>query len=306
MESPLSRLEEIFGSRLQQNVRMAHYTTSRVGGEVTGLLPINTLDEMRQAANELWAMDIPFHVLGSGSNVLVSDKGYQGVMLLNHCHNVKIKSDAADPYVYAESGANMGAMARQAALRGLSGLEWAGPVPGTVGGAVYGNAGAHGSDVSKSLRFVSVLFKDGGEQELDPEGMGYKYRSSRLKRERIPAVILAATFNAQVSTREEAWGRLGENLAYRQGTQPPGNSTGSTFRNPPGDHAGRLIEAAGLKGTRIGGAEFSTMHANFIVNDGHATAQDYYSLISLAKREVKEQFGVDLRLEIELLGEFDD
>lgn len=306
MESPLSRLEEIFGSRLQQNVRMAHYTTSRVGGEVTGLLPINTLDEMRQAANELWAMDMPFHVLGSGSNVLVSDKGYQGVMLLNHCHNVKIKSDAADPYVYAESGANMGAMARQAALRGLSGLEWAGPVPGTVGGAVYGNAGAHGSDVSKSLRFVSVLFKEGGEQELDPEGMGYKYRSSRLKRERIPAVILAATFNAQVSTREEAWGRLGENLAYRQGTQPPGNSTGSTFRNPPGDHAGRLIEAAGLKGTRIGGAEFSTMHANFIVNDGHATAQDYYSLISLAKREVKEQFGVDLRLEIELLGEFDD
>ena len=306
MESPLSRLEEIFGSRLQQNVRMAHYTTSRVGGEVIGLLPINTLDEMRQAATELWAMDMPFHVLGSGSNVLVSDKGYQGVMLLNHCHNVKIKSDAADPYVYAESGANMGAMARQAALRGLSGLEWAGPVPGTVGGAVYGNAGAHGSDVSKSLRFVSVLFKDGGEQELDPEGMGYKYRSSRLKRERIPAVILAATFNAQISTREEAWGRLGENLAYRQGTQPPGNSTGSTFRNPPGDHAGRLIEAAGLKGTRIGGAEFSTMHANFIVNDGHATAQDYYSLISLAKREVKEQFGVDLRLEIELLGEFDD
>ena len=306
MESPLSRLEEIFGSRLQQNVRMAHYTTSRVGGEVTGLLPINTLDEMRQAATELWAMDMPFHVLGSGSNVLVSDKGYQGVMLLNHCHNVKIKSDAADPYVYAESGANMGAMARQAALRGLSGLEWAGPVPGTVGGAVYGNAGAHGSDVSKSLRFVSVLFKEGGEQELDPEGMGYKYRSSQLKRERIPAVILAATFNAQISTREEAWGRLGENLAYRQGTQPPGNSTGSTFRNPPGDHAGRLIEAAGLKGTRIGGAEFSTMHANFIVNDGHATAQDYYSLISLAKREVKEQFGVDLRLEIELLGEFDD
>jgi UDP-N-acetylmuramate dehydrogenase len=299
-------LEERFGSRLQLNVRMSNYTTSRVGGLVMGLLPINTLDEMRHAANTLWEFDVPFKVIGSGANILVSDKGYDGVILLNRCHNIKIFSQENIPFVYAEGGANFGAMARQTALRGLTGLEWANSIPGTVGGAVYGNAGAHGWDVAQILISTAILFKDGGERDLTTEDMAYAYRSSLLKRDHLPAVILSVTFKAQKSTREEAWSILNEFTARRQATQPGGASTGSTFKNPPGDYAGRLIEAAGLKGHMEGKAGFSSLHANFIVNDGTANAMDYYKLIKLAQEQVKNQFGVNLELEIELLGDFDD
>lgn len=303
-QSIIRLLEESFGDRLQQNVRMSNYTTSRVGGLALGLLPINTLDEMREAATELWSHQVPFKVLGSGANVLISDKGYPGIILLNRCHNIKIYSQEESPYVYCESGANFGAMARQSALRGLTGLEWANSIPGTVGGAVYGNAGAHGSDVSKTLINTTVLFREEGEKVLNSEGMGYAYRSSFLKRERLPSIILSATFAVLKSTREAAWQKLTEFTNHRQKTQPGGASTGSTFKNPPGDYAGRLIEAAGLKGHVEGNAAFSSQHANFIVNDGTASAQDYYKLIRLAQKTVKEKFEVDLELEVELLGEF--
>jgi UDP-N-acetylmuramate dehydrogenase len=299
-------LEERFGSRLQQNVRMSNYTTSRVGGVVLGLLPANTLDDLRHASELLWDLDVPFKVIGSGANILVSDKGYAGVILLNRCHNIKIFSQENTPFVYAESGANFGAMARQTALRGLTGLEWANSIPGTVGGAVYGNAGAHGWDVAQILISTSILFKDNGERDLSSEDMAYSYRSSLLKRDQLSAVILSATVKAQKSTHEEAWSKLNESSARRLATQPGGASTGSTFKNPPGDYAGRLIEAAGLKGHMEGHAGFSSLHANFIVNDGTANAMDYYTLIKLAQERVKNQFGVDLELEIELLGDFDD
>ena len=302
----INRLEEQFGNRLQQNVRMCNYTTSRVGGLVLGLLPTNTLDELRRASETLWQLGVPFKVIGSGANILVSDKGYDGVILLNRCHNIKIFSQEDTPFIYAESGANFGAMARQTALRGLTGLEWANSIPGTVGGAVYGNAGAHGWDVAQTLISTKILFKDGGERELGSNEMAYAYRSSLLKREHSPAVILSATFSAQKSTREEAWAKLNEFAARRQSTQPGGASTGSTFKNPPGDYAGRLIDAAGLKGHMEGHAGFSALHANFIVNDGTANAMEYYTLIKLAQERVKDQFGVDLELEIELLGDFDD
>jgi len=195
----ISMLEEHFGSRLQQNVRMSNYTTSRVGGVVLGLLPANTLEDLRHASVTLWELDVPFKVIGSGANILVSDKGYEGVILLNRCHNLKIFSQENTPFVYAESGANFGAMARQTALRGLTGLEWANSIPGTVGGAVYGNAGAHGWDVAQILISTTILFKDSGERDLTTEDMAYAYRSSLLKREHLPAVILSATLATQVS-----------------------------------------------------------------------------------------------------------
>lgn len=301
----MRKLEELFGGRLQQNVRMSNYTTSRVGGNALGLLPVHTLDEMRHAATTLWSTEIPFKVVGSGANILISDKGYQGIILLNRCHNIKIFSQVDRPTIYAESGANFGAMARQTALRGLTGLEWANSIPGTVGGAVYGNAGAHGSDVANTLLSAQILFRQEGERELNAQEMNYDYRSSLLKRTGKPAVILTATFSAQPSTREEAWEKLNQFSVRRQTTQPGGASTGSTFKNPTGDYAGRLIEAVGLKGYMEGHAGFSTLHANFIVNDGTANAQDYYKLIQLARNKVKEQFGIDLELEIELLGDFD-
>jgi len=166
MSIPIRKLQETFGARLQENVRMANYTTSRVGGPALGLIAVNTLDEMREAANVLWSLDVPFKLIGSGSNILVSDKGYQGVILLNHCHNIRINTQQTPPMIFAESGANLSNIARQSALRGLSGLEWAGSVPGSVGGAVYGNAGAFGSDISRSLISIQALLRNEGELTL--------------------------------------------------------------------------------------------------------------------------------------------
>ncbi|MEA4812799.1 MAG: UDP-N-acetylmuramate dehydrogenase [Anaerolineaceae bacterium] len=305
--SPSTRkLEALFGDKLQKNVQICNYTTSRTGGTVLGLIPVNTLDEMRKTAQALWEIEMPFRMLGSGSNMLISDKGWEGVMVLNRCHNIKIHSAEEQPTVYAESGANLGAMARQCSLRGIGGLEWANSIPGSVGGAVYGNAGAHGSDIADTLHSALILFKEQGEYALMADDMAYAYRSSFLKREQIRAVILAATFNALHSSREASTAKMNAFTAQRLNSQPQGASTGSTFKNPEGDYAGRLIEAAGLKGKSVGHAQISPLHANFIVNDGKAKAQDYYHLIRLMQEKVKAQSGIDLELEIELLGEFEN
>jgi len=153
---------------------------------------------------------------------------------------------------------------------------------------------------------AQVITKDEGEQSLDGEGMGFQYRSSKFKRNGEEVVILSASFSG-IKVEPEVTQRLLEELTEkRRQTQPVGPSFGSTFKNPQGDHAGRLLEAAGMKGVTSGHASFSTVHANFILNDGEATAQDYYRLIRLAQKTVKEQFDVDLNLEVELLGEFED
>ena len=306
MNIPMRKLQALFGARLQENVRMADYTTSRVGGPAFGLVSVNTIAELRDAANALWSLDVPFKLIGSGSNILVSDSGYNGIILLNHCHNIRINTQQEPPVIFAESGANLSNIARQSALRGLSGLEWAGSVPGSVGGAVYGNAGAFGSDIARSLISIQALLRDEGEKTLTADELQFAYRSSILKRERKELLILSATLKAERSTREAAWKTLMDISQKRQATQPTGASTGSTFKNPPGDYAGRLIEAAGLKGFTDGHAQFSGLHANFIVNDGRSSAQEYLKLIRTAQKIVKEKFGVQLELEIELIGEFND
>lgn len=305
-ELPLRKLQALFGDKLQENVRMANYTTTRVGGPISGMISVHTADEMRRAVEILWGLDVPFRVLGSGSNLLVSDSGYTGVMVHNRCHNVRIDTKGEQPVIFAEGGANLGAVSRQASLRGVSGFEWANSIPGTVGGAVYGNAGAHGSDISKCMIAAEVITKAEGECSLNGEDMGFRYRSSKYKRSREEVVILSASF-AGTKVEPEITQRLLEELTEkRRQTQPVGPSFGSTFKNPKGDFAGRLLEAAGMKGVTSGHASISTVHANFILNDGEASAQDYYRLIRMAQKKVKELFDVDLQLEIELLGEFED
>lgn len=302
----MDELRQIFGNKLQENVRMANYTTIRVGGPAAGLLPVYSEAELAEAATMLWENHIPFKVIGSGSNFLVSDKGYDGIILLNRAHNLKIQSTVKPFTVFAESGAIFGTVARQSAMRGLSGLEWANSVPGTVGGAVYGNAGAHGSDVCSDLIMATILHPLFGIENWPVERLEYQYRSSILKREKVDAIVLSAVFKVKQSTREEAQAKIVNYSEKRRKTQPEGASFGSTFRNPEGDHAGRLIEAAGLKGHTQGNAQISMVHANFIINHGDAKASDIYQLICLARNEVKTRFNVDLVLEIELLGEFDN
>lgn len=304
MSIDIRELRQRFGSRLQENIRMAGYTTARVGGPADALLIANSAEELAADAQTLWDCGTPFIVLGSASNVLISDAGLHSVVIINRARAITFNTSANPPTVHAESGANLGLLARLAALENLSGLEWAATIPGSLGGAVYGNAGAHGGDMAGNLLMAEILHPTFGRQEWTCEQMGYTYRSSALKRGTDPVVILSATLRLQPGKRDEIQARMDANAARRRSTQPPGASMGSMFKNPPGDYAGRLIEAAGLKGTRIGGAEISSVHANFFINHEGATAQDLYALIETARRAVLEQFGVLLELEIELLGDW--
>lgn len=303
---PLSQLQEVFGERLQENVQMTNYTTTRVGGPVTGLISINSAREMEFALTNLWKLNVPYHILGSGSNLLISDSGYDGIVLHNRSHNVKVNTKIDPPLVIAESGASLGQVAQLASRRGVTGFEWANSIPGTIGGAVYGNAGAHGTDISQMLQSALVLTRENGTQLLSNEEMGYQYRSSIFKREHKSVTILEATFVGQKADPEDCMNLLHELTEKRRATQPVGPSFGSTFKNPVGNFAGKLLAEAGMKGVSCGGASFSTVHANFIVNNGGASAQDYYCLIRQGQKRVMEKFGVQLDLEIELLGEFKD
>lgn len=305
------RLQTLFGARLQQNAQLARLTSARVGGPADALLEVNSADELAQAAETLWGEGLPWIVLGGGSNVLVSDAGVRGLVVLNRARQVRFEEFSQPPLVWAESGANFGLVARQAASRGLAGLEWAAGIPGTIGGAVVGNAGAHGGEMAGNLAVAEILQRNPKAQEGLPnreswpvERLEYAYRTSILKRLRGQTVVLGATLRLERSTPEAVQRKIDEYVEFRRRTQPPGASMGSMFKNPAGDYAGRLIEAAGLKGARLGDAQISTLHANFFINHGQATAADIWSLIEMARQSVAEQFGVDLELEIELVGQW--
>lgn len=306
----LEAMRAVFGERLQTGVPMARYTTAHTGGPAEALLVANTANNLAEIAQTLWQIGAPFRVLGGGSNVLVSDAGISGmVVVLNRARQVRFSEPNDAPTVWAESGANFGALARTAAARGLAGLEWAAGIPGTVGGAVVGNAGAHGGDMSANLILAEILHQEpgGGIQRTQwpVERLEYSYRCSTLKHQPGRGIVLAAVLRLERSTPEAAQTKIETITAHRQRTQPPGPSTGSMFKNPPGERAGRLIDAAGLKGSRVGDAEISTLHANFFINRGQASSADFYALIEKARSTVQEKFGVALELEVELLGDWE-
>jgi UDP-N-acetylmuramate dehydrogenase len=299
---PLPTLRAAFGERLQENVPLAPYTSARIGGPADALLSVASADELAGTVSRLWELGIPFIVLGGGSNVLVSDRGVRGVVVLNRAKNVRFDKGSR-PRVHAEAGVVIANLARRAASHGLGGLEWAAAVPGTVGGAVYGNAGAFGGDMTANLIHAELLTEQGRES-WSVEKMGFGYRTSVLKRRGLKAVVLSAELRLEHSTRELASVKINEFSERRRATQPPGASMGSMFKNPPGDFAGRLIEAAGLKGKRIGTAEISPVHANFFINHDQTKAADVRELVNLAQKTVAEKLGVNLELEIELIGEW--
>ena len=333
----LESLVAVFADRIKLGVPLARYTSARVGGPADLFITIESVEALVEVVSRLWEMDAPFVLLGGGSNILVSDAGVRGVVVHNRARQVRFNLKSDPPTVWAASGANFGVIARQAAERGLAGLEWAAGIPGTVGGAVVGNAGAHGGDMAGNLVLAEILHreamgvhaKNGSQPKMKihrgswpVERWDYTYRSSIVKRDQgirssgrsatstspytgLQTVVLAAVLRLAQSTSQAVQSRMDEFVAYRHRTQPPGASMGSMFKNPPGDFAGRLIEAAGLKGTRIGHAGISPLHANFFINYGNATAGDIWGLIQQARRTVAAKFGVILELEIELIGNWD-
>ena len=320
-------IAEALGERTVRDEPMSRHTTSRIGGPADGFIEATSADELRETVLLARQHRIAYFVLGGGSNILVSDTGIRGMVILNKARRTKFQppkrtggklSNSKSQRVWTESGVILPTLARECIERGWAGLEWAIGVPGTVGGAVVGNAGAHGGDMAQSLVSATVLDSDGNVRDWSNQELQFGYRRSILKYP-TPAlragasvpntqypkpVVLAAELELRQSTREELEAKAVEFTERRKRTQPPGASMGSMFKNPPGDYAGRLIEAAGLRGARIGNAEISQLHANFFVNTGGASAQDVYSLICMARDRVKAQFGIELELEIELAGEW--
>ena len=298
----VSELRLRFGAAVQENVLLAPYTSARIGGPADVLIMVKSANELMDVMTVLWERETPYYVLGGGSNVLVSDKGVRGVVVLNRAKEVRFES-GDQPTVWCEAGVVFSNLANRCASKGFAGLEWAATVPGTIGGAVYGNAGAFGGDMLHNLIWADVLTMNGREK-ISVEQMGYGYRTSSLKRNEMKAIVLSAMLRLKNSTKEDVSAKIEQFSERRKATQPPGASMGSMFKNPEGDHAGRLIEAAGLKGTRIGNAEISTVHGNFFINHGETKAEDVHALIRLTQRTVLEKIGVQLDLEVELVGEW--
>ncbi|MBC8097204.1 MAG: UDP-N-acetylmuramate dehydrogenase, partial [Akkermansiaceae bacterium] len=257
----MTNLRELFGDQLQEQVVLAPYTSARIGGPADALLTARSADELAQLVQTCWQHDLPFTMLGGGSNVLVSDAGVRGIVILNRAKEVDFRPGAI-PTIHAEAGTVFSNLAHRAAAKGLAGLEWAIAVPGTVGGAVYGNAGAFGGDTSQNLIRAEILTEN-GRHWWSAEKMEYGYRTSALKRAHSKTVVLAAEFAVINGEPAQIQAIAQKFTERRKATQPPGASMGSMFKNPPGDFAGHLIEAAGLKGTRIGNAEISMVHGNF-------------------------------------------
>jgi len=310
---------ESLGLTIRRNVPLAPLTTMKVGGEADFFVTVTTTDQLLKLVRWAREVQLPYFLLGGGSNILISDRGIRGLVIENRCRKLRIDEAPCclvppddRPYLMAESGAAMAGAARTTVRAGLTGLEWAVSVPGTVGGAVVGNAGAHGGEVKDTLEYVLLIDGDGDVQEYRLADFAYAYRDSTLKRLKplvaaFKPVVLSANFRLARADEHAITERADRFLQHRRRTQPVAPSLGSTFVNPPGDYAGRLIEEAGLKGYRCGGVEVSTQHANFIVNPGgvgHATAGDVMQLIAHIQERVAATCGVALVEEVQLVGEW--
>lgn len=304
----VERLRDIFGDRLQVSVQLSRHTTARVGGPAELLLTVTSAAELQTAVEVAYSAGLSYFVLGGGSNVLVADTGISGLVILNRARKVSFRHSGAGVVCTAESGANLSALARQCITHGLGGLEWAIGVPGTVGGAVVGNAGAHGSDIDHNLLAASIWEPGEGVRVYNREDMAYSYRNSVLKSDhhsdRPRRVVLTAEFHLTLEPVDVLSARAEGFTAHRKERQPGGASTGSMFKNPENFYAGYLIETAGLKGYRVGDAVISEKHANFFINEGEASAEDVRSLIAEAWNSVRDQFGIEMELEVELVGDW--
>ena len=284
--------------------KLSRYAFSLCGGPCAGLLPIENGEMLRALTERCISLDLPYRVFGGMTNVLVSDEGFDGVILLNRRGGISHAEDeSGNVELHADSGTGIASVVRYCIENGISGFEWAAGLPGPVGGAVYGNAGAFGSDISRSFQYGNAVDRTGSVFQITNAGMDFAYRSSVLKREPESPVLLDAVFRLSRGTKEAITAECEEHRAARKASQPvDAHSLGSVFKNPLNESAGRLIQAAGLKGFSIGKATVSMKHANFITTEAGVTAADYRQLVLHVQKTVFESFGVLLEPEIELLG----
>lgn len=296
--------ERLAGEGIRFDYPMNRLTSYRVGGPVEALWEAHNLTMLKKVIRYLVSEGIPYGVLGRGSNLLVTDKGIEGVMILLKGSLALVSEGTEDGFVYAGGGVHLAHLMNWCGQRGVSGLEFLAGIPGTVGGAVAMNAGAFQREINQRIRTVQMVTPEGEQVEMDRSKLEFSYRRFHMKE---GTVITHTGFDLIRSRRQVVLDKMGGFLKTRKETQPlEYPSAGSVFKNPTGDFAGRLIEKAGLKGKSVGGAMVSEKHANYIVNTGNATAADILSLLDLVKREVKRTLGVDLEPEIKILGKRDN
>jgi UDP-N-acetylmuramate dehydrogenase len=329
-ETMLDELRAIFGARLRPNEPLSRHGTFGVGGPADAWVSVTREEELLALVDLASERGWPLMLVGNGTNALFSDTGARGVVARMQIDEYRLM-DLPDGRVRlrAGGGVSLPKLINDLAGKGLAGLEWGAGVPGTIGGGIVSNAGAHGVCIADTLKSARVLVTPStpGERaiihDLPADECSLGYRRSRFRAEREmrfdeqshpiptprgqfepPEMIVGGTF---LLTRDDPAAIRARVAAYRQhrkDTQPPQPSAGSVFKNPPGDHSGRLVEIAGLKGAIHGGAQISPKHANFIVNNGGATAADILALIALARKTVLERFGIALEQEVELRGDW--
>jgi UDP-N-acetylmuramate dehydrogenase len=300
MESLKKELAKLNIGLVKENEPLANHTTIKIGGPAQLLIEPSSLENLENLMNIVLGHQTPWRAIGRGSNLLVSDLGIEGVVIKLGKGIDHLSVD--DEVISVGGGHSLVSLSTMMSKRGLSGLEFASGIPGSVGGAVYMNAGAHGSDMSKILIKAKVLFEDGTISWLNNEEMEFSYRTSVLQKKR-PGIVIEAVLQLKAGEKNKIVAEMQKNKDYRKDTQPYNlPCAGSIFRNPLPNYAGRLIEEAGLKGYSIGGAKISEMHGNFIVNAGNATAKDVLDLINHVKTTIFNLYNIEMETEVEIIG----
>ncbi|MBN1402044.1 MAG: UDP-N-acetylmuramate dehydrogenase [Anaerolineae bacterium] len=297
---------EGYGDRIRRDESVASHTSFEIGGPADLLLVAEELPELVRWLGLARSHGVPCLVIGGGTNILVADAGVRGAVIVNSCQSWCVSQEGL---LIAESGAKLADLAQRSILQGWGGLEWAVGVPGTLGGAIVGNAGAYGGCMADSVRWVRWLLPDGRLDQVSVEALEYGYRTSVLKREtrrEQRPVVLEAALQLRSEDVAELQRRAADITNMRNEKTPRGRSAGSIFKRTMQYPAGFLIEQAGLKGVSVGGATVSRKHANFVLNTGTASASDVKRLIERIQRQVWEAFGQRLEPEIELVGDWPD
>lgn len=307
-------MENIFEGKIagvQQNVILREMVSLRVGGVADYFVVAETIEELKDAVLAAFSAHVPYFILAGGNNVVPSDSGFPGLVIKNETNNMTFSPESTT--VVADSGVNLGKLINLAAGRDLGGLEFLFGVPGTVGGAIYGNAGAHQHSIGDFVKSVTLILpsEEGLRVEKKEAGwMEFDYRGSKLKSDYLESpnkpVILTATLQLAQRRKDEIMRQMQESISYKKDNQPMGElSAGSFFKNPENQQAaGYLLEQAGAKKIRVGGAAFSKKHANFLINRHDATASDVRDLAEKAKELVHDKFNVNLKEEVEYIGKW--
>jgi UDP-N-acetylmuramate dehydrogenase len=302
---PLAReLQVITGARVKVSEPLARYTSMKVGGPADFFIEVENAATLTGVLRTLNRYRTSFFLLGNGSNVLISDRGVRGAVIHLAGAFKQVEWRQEDEIVWVRVGAAFAVtqLVREAARKGCGGLEFAEGIPGTIGGALFMNAGAYGSEFEKVIDRVDGFTREGEPIRLSRNEMTFTYRDSHLP---VGMVVTQVQLRLRQEDSAKVTSKVRELVTKRKSSQPSGYpNSGSMFRNPPGDFAGRLIEAAGLKGKKIGHAQISPRHGNFIVNLGGAKGEEVRQLMELARNEVKTQFGIELEPEVRLLGDW--